>query len=196
MKVSRRVLIGSLFLLPALPLLAIGLPFVAIAWLIYLASPITGFTFTDAVDFLAPGLIIASVLLIAWRHAVRPYPMRWIKFASVACFALAVATPLAPLISYYLLSYRAEAILGHWPDGTAYDPKHICAYDALYQRLYHLTHYVQAFAGWGLYTWGALMLHLRRSLTRKQLLWHIVVFIAAWMIFIYEPGGRFVWWLD
>jgi hypothetical protein len=53
-----------------------------------------------------------------------------------------------------------------------------------------------AFVGWGLLTWGALVWHLRKSISGKRMLWLIGIFLLGWVVFLYEPGNRYEWWLD
>ncbi len=174
----------------------LSVPLLCVVWYGFLIAPFTNFTFTDAPDFIFAGLINVSITLVVWRHVKKPYPERWIKFASASAFVFAILAPLIPLIALYALSFRAEALIGHWPHVMINDPKWIGKDDAIWGLLLHVNCKAEAFAGWGLFTWAALMLHLRRSLTTKQLIWHVVIFVAAWMIFLYEPGGRFWWWMD
>ncbi len=170
--------------------------FLPLTWLDFLLSPFSDFTFTDAADFFFATLIVVTLGLVIFRHTKRPYPTWWVRFASASSFLLAVLTPLVPLAALYLLSWRAETVLGHWPRALIDDPKYICNGDALYHKLRNAAIYASAFAGWGLFTWAALLLHLWGRLSKKQLLWQMGVFLAAWVAFSCEPGERYWWWQD
>lgn len=170
--------------------------FLPVAWFDFLGAPFRDFTFTDPPDFFFAGLIVLTLAALAVRHCRRPYPASWVRFASAAAFVLAVLAPLIPLVVLYLLSYRAGALIGHWPRLLVDDPKYIGTDDPAYQSLSRAFVYASAFAGWGLFTWSALFLHLRRSLPATRLRWLTGVFLVAWIMFVCEPGGRYVWWLD
>jgi len=162
----------------------------------FLCAPFRDFTFTDPSDFLSAGLIVLTVTALAVQHRRWPYPISWVRFASAAAFVLAVLAPFVPLVVLYLLSHRAETLIGHWPRPLVDDPKYIGADDPAYRSLSRAFVYASAFAGWGLFTWGALLFHLRCSLTAARLRWLMGVFLAAWIVFLCEPGGRYIWWLD
>jgi len=170
------------------------IPLLIIAWLMLLLSPFIGFTFTDAIDSLFPGLIVVTLVELVRREWKRPYPNWWVRRATVALFVVTVLAPVIPLASYYLLSCRGMQVLGHWPRPMADDPKIICEGDPLYQRLYHIADYAEACGGWLLYTNFALAIHLRRNLSRKTWLWAIALFWIVWIIFAND--SRFSWWLD
>lgn len=172
------------------------LPALALHWLYFLASPFIFFTFTDPPDFLFAGLIVLTLTALAVRHRRRPYPPGWVKTASAAAVVLAVLAPLVPMVSLYLLAYRGQDLIGHWPRPMSDDPKHIGLDDPTYQTLRSAVIYGSCFAGWGLYTWGALLVHLRRNLTTRRMLWLIGIFLLAWLLFVADPGRRFEWWLD
>jgi hypothetical protein len=76
------------------------------------------------------------------------------------------------------------------------DPKYIGLHDSVYQGLRAAYVDASAFAGWGLLTWGALVWHLRKSISARRMLWLIGIFLLAWLAFLYEPGNRYGWWLD
>ena len=171
------------------------LPALAACWLIFLASPFF-FTFTDPPDFIFVSLIVLTLTALAVRHRRRPYPPGWVKTASAAAVILAVAAPLVPMVALYLLAYRGQDLIGHWPQPMSDDPKHMGLDDPTYQTLRSAVIYGSCFAGWGLYTWGALLVHLRKTLTTQRMLWLIGIFLLAWLLFVADPGRRFEWWLD
>jgi hypothetical protein len=171
-------------------------PFLAIPWLFFLATPFISFTFTDPPDFLFAGLIVLTLTALAVRHWRKPYSPGWVKTASAAALVLAVLAPLVPMVALYLLALRGQDLIGHWPRPMSDDPKHIGLTDPTYQTLRSAVIYASCFAGWGLATWGALMVHLRRNLTTRRMLWLIGIFLFAWLLFLADPGRRFEWWLD
>lgn len=171
------------------------LPALAFLWLFFLASPFF-FTFTDPLDFLFVGLIVLTLTALAVRHRRRPYPPGWVKTASAAAVVLAVVAPLVPMVALYLLAYRAQDLIGHWPQPMSDDPKHIGLDDPAYQAFRAAVIYGSCFAGWCLYTWGALLVHLRRNLTIRRMLWLVGIFLFAWLLFVADPGRRFIWWMD
>ena len=169
---------------------------IPIAWFEFLTTPFGAFTFTDPQDFVFALLIpITGVLLVA-RHRRKPYPQKWVKWGAATAFVLAVVTPLVPTVMFYMMSRHAAGVIGHWPICMADDPKHICQGDALYHRLSDVTEYAVAFAGWGLFTWGGLMRHLWGSLSPRLRRWQMGIFLIAWAAFVWEPNGRFFWWMD
>jgi hypothetical protein len=173
-----------------------ALPVLAAHWLLFLAFPFVSFTFTDPPDFIFAGLIVLTLTALAVRHRRKPYPSGWMKTASAAAVALAVVAPLVPMVALYLLAYRGQGLIGHWPQPMRDDPKHIGLDDPTYQMLRSAVIYASCFAGWGLATWGALLVHLRRNLTTRRMLWLTGIFLLAWLLFVADPGRRFEWWLD
>ncbi|MFL6201760.1 MAG: hypothetical protein ACJ76J_21515 [Thermoanaerobaculia bacterium] len=173
-----------------------ALPILAAHWLLFLAFPFVSFTFTDPPDFIFAGLIVFTLTALAVRHSRRPYPPGWVKTASAAAAVLAVAAPLVPMAALYLLALRGQDLIGHWPQPMHDDPKHIGLDDPTYQMFRAAVIYGSCFTGWGLATWGALLVHLRGSLTTRRMLWLIGIFLLAWLLFVADPGRRFEWWLD
>jgi hypothetical protein len=173
-----------------------ALPILAAHWLLFLAMPFISFTFTDPPDFIFAGLIVLTLTALAVRHGRRPYPPGWVKTASAAAMVLAVVAPLVPMVALYLLAYRGQNLIGHWPQPMTDDPKHIGLDDPTYQALQAAVVYSSCFAGWGIATWGALLVHLRRNLTIQRMLWMVGLFLLAWLVFVADPGRRFEWWLD
>jgi len=167
-----------------------------LVWSDFLLAPFRGFTFTDPPDFIFAGLIVVTLAALAVRHRKQPYPAWWVKVASLAAFVLAVVTPLVPLAVLYLLSGRGYELLGHWPREMSDDPKYIGLHDSVYQGLRDAYVDASAFAGWGLLTWGALVWHLRKSISARRMFWLIGIFLLAWLVFLDEPGHRYSWWLD
>lgn|GEM_PF-4199799 len=159
-------------------------------WIWFLLAPVISFTFTDPQDFIAVSLIALTLLAgVEMRH-MEVYS---VKRATAAAFVLSIATPLIPMIFLYLLSSRGAELIGHWPVERI---KHIGADDPVFQRLRIAVVYASAFAGWGLVTWGALMVHLSRCLSGRKLLRLATAFVLAWWAFLLEPTGRFFWWLS
>ena len=165
-------------------------------WVFMLLTPFSGFTFTDPADFIFATLIPLTWLGIAWLHFRRPNSEVWVWYATRIAYAFAVLGPLVPLTVLYLASWRASVVLGHWPRHMMDDPKHICHQDTLYQTLLTNFPYATAFGGWRIYSFGALLLHLRRQIPPARLGWMVAAFLLAWMLLVGEPGGRFEWWLD
>ena len=176
--------------------LLVTLPFFSFVQFGVLTAPFTGFTFTDAVDFAPVGIIVLVWSGLAVRHAVRPHPEAWIRFARRAAYVLAVLPPMVYLAALYGLAWCAFRATGHFPQPMINDPKLLARDDAAYQQMYHVVNYTEAFAGAGVWAWGALLLHLRRRLTLKDWALLVGLFVAAWLVFIVEPGRRFEWWLD
>ncbi|HYU35874.1 MAG TPA: hypothetical protein VEW48_27265 [Thermoanaerobaculia bacterium] len=167
-----------------------------IVWAYFLASPFVDFTFTDLPDFVFAGLIVFTLAALLVRHRTTPYPADWITAASIAALVLALVSPFVPMAALHLLSRRGQELLGHWPRPMRDDPKYIGLDDPTYQRLSIVVIYAFCFTGWCLYTWGGLMLHLRKSLTTRKVLWLVALFVLTWLVFSYDPGKRFEWWLD
>ena len=134
-----------------------ALPILAAHWLLFLAFPFISFTFTDPPDFLFAGLIVLTLTALAVRHRRRPYPPGWVKTASAAAVVLAVVAPLVPMVALYLLAFRGQDLIGHWPQPMSDDPKHIGLDDPIYQTFQAAVVYSSCFAGWGIATWGALL---------------------------------------
>ena len=150
-----------------------------------LTSPFTSFTFTDAIDFAPVGIIVLVWSVLAVRHAIRPHPEAWIRFARSAAYFLAVLPPMVYLTALYIASYFAYRAIGHFPQALIDDAANIASHDdAAYQQMYHVVNYTKTFVGVGVWAWAALLLHLRRRLTLKD--WGLLVglFVLAWVVFI------------
>ena len=161
-----------------------------------MTAPFMGFTFTDAIDF-GPAAVIAIALVgLAARHALRPHPEAWLRFARRAAYVLTVLPPAIYLGTLYLLAWYGSRAIGHFPQPMIDDPKNIAGHNAPYQTMYHVVDYTEAFVGALVWVWAALLLHLRRRLTGVQWAILVAVFLLSWTVFMIEPGRRFEWWLD
>ncbi len=158
--------------------------------------PFFGFDFTSAMDFVPGGLIVTSLIGLAVRHAKRPYPEAWLRFARGSAYVLTVLPPVLLLAGLYLLSWYGFRATNHWPQPMMNDPKLLAPNDAAYQKIFVVMEYVEAFATAFVWVWAALLLHLRRYLTRQTGVALFCLFLTAWLLFAIEPGRRFEWWID
>jgi hypothetical protein len=108
-------------------------------------------------------------------------------------FALA---PLLMVLSLYLASWRAEAIIGHWPVPSVDDPKYIAEGDWLYKNL--RLSVIWLFGG---VCSAVCMLPLFTiALWRAYPRWYSIMLIAVYLIGIYvlriDAGARLTWYMD
>lgn len=179
--------LAALFVLVPLSLLLL--------WL-FLLNPFAAFTFTDAIDFVPGGMIVGTLAALALRHWRRPYPPAWARLAIILLFSFAVLTPLFLYVPLHQMAEQAALLIGHWPQVMVNDPKLMGENDAVYQNLRNRCGYAFAFVGWGLWTQIALFLHLRHSLSSRQTRAFFIFSALAWLLFFFEPGHLFAWWMD
>ncbi|MES2464825.1 MAG: hypothetical protein V4671_30035 [Armatimonadota bacterium] len=174
--------------------LVFTVPLLGFVWLEMLAMPFIGFTFTDPADFVFITLIPLTLLGIAWQHLRRTVSAGWLRFAERAAFAFAILGPLVPLAALYLAAWSASSVIGHWPRYMIDDPKNISGQS--YDLYISGVSYAMAFGGWSMIAFGALLLHLRNRIPSSRLVWMSSLSLIAWVLFVGEPGGRYLWWLD
>lgn len=174
--------------------LVVSLPWVCFVLLWIFIAPFTGFTFTDAVDFGPVVVLVASFAALALRHWCKPHSLRWIATARISAFLFAALPPFLCYGALYMLALRAQVAIGHWPCLMIDDPKYIAVHNVAYQQMRHVVAYAEAFAGTFVWIWVALVVHLRRRLTRMQWVALILLFYASWLLYV--SSDLFAWWLD
>lgn len=184
--------VAAVIFISTLLFLLVTLPFFSFVQFGVLTAPFTGFTFTDTLDFAPVGIIVFALSSLA----VRPYPEVWIRFARRTAYVMAVLPPMIYLAALYGAAWCAAQVLGHFPQPMIDDPGNIVPHAASFQMMRHVVAYTEAFAGAGVWSWAALILHLRRRLTVKDWALLVGLFVTAWLIFMGEPGRLFEWWLD
>jgi len=158
-----------------------------------LMQPWTGFTFTDAIDFAAPVLIVVTLAAIpVWHFRTRDAPKS--RLVKVLFCAVATAAPLPFLVALNAQWSRATLVLGHVPRSMIDDLKIICRDDLLYQHSCSVTNYAQAFSGWLFYTSLGLLVHLWRGLGAWEKAGYTALLVVVW--FLFSGNDVFNWWLD
>lgn len=110
----------------------------------------------------------------------------------------------APLIfigSLYALSWREEAIIGHWPRLLGDDPKHVAMDDWLSYVLYESVFVFMLVSVLGVVlltplTWWAVV---RNHRSKRRLLWTVLLvaaFIAGLLLHRADPERRWTWYMD
>ena len=124
-------------------------------------------------------------------------PMSRVEFGVMALLQHRLAlAPLLALAMVYLLSWRIQALIGHWPRVWLDDPKYVAPGDRLNDLLYT--------AVMPLLLWSFVALPMLPLLTwllwRKYPRWWplllLIVFLIGLFVLRFEPGARFTWYMD
>ncbi len=105
-------------------------------------------------------------------------------------------SPLLLFVALWSMAWRAQVLIGHWPQVMADDPKWIGENDGLYQRLYDLTDLAFGITGWSMMIWAALYLGFHQRYTpgqRRAIAW---IYIGAWILALWGTGCGIAWYLD
>lgn len=109
---------------------------------------------------------------------------------------LITLTPVLLFVALRSVAWRAQVLIGHWPQVMADDPKWIGESDMPYQRLYDLTHLAFGLAGWSPMVWIAFFVTLYGSYTRTQRKAIVWTYTAAWMLALLGDGNGIAWYMD
>jgi hypothetical protein len=104
-----------------------------------------------------------------------------------------------PVLLFYLnaMAFRAQQLIGHWPQPMSNDPKWIGEDDVLYQRLYDIIEFnLMPAVAWSLIAWLVLSCILFHSYSPKQRWFMMCLYLSMWSLLIFEPGGCLEWYLD
>lgn len=152
------------------------------------------FTFTDLEDFMPLFTLIIGIIL-AFR--LNASPQKPASAALIASMLLLSLWPILPNSSLFFMARELQSVHGAWPQVMADDPKlWLGAVSPHYDALFHLTGYLEAFAG----AWMVLFLTLFFALKPRFLPVWRRVFIGlcgfSLLVFLFDPGALFAWWLD
>ncbi|MEO5952487.1 MAG: hypothetical protein ABIQ44_08500 [Chloroflexia bacterium] len=125
----------------------------------------------------------------------QPKHKQWsISLALVLNQVLAVA-PLMIVVMLFATSWRAQAVLGYWPEPMNPDPKSIQS-DLLYTMLLYSVYVIWFLAQISIVAFPALLLLFRRRYHPFQIVVLMAIFIGGWLLFRADPGLRFYWFVD
>jgi hypothetical protein len=106
-------------------------------------------------------------------------------------------SPLIALGTLYALSWRVEALIGHWPrngvDDDSYLIGHPDSLSALMDRVFDLALLMACF-GYPLVLALMVVLSYKRASLWPFILW--LIYIAGWSLIILDVGGRWAWYMD
>lgn len=124
-------------------------------------------------------------------------PMSRVEFGVMALLQHSLAlAPVLTLTTVYLLSWRIQAVIGHWPRVWLDDPKFAAPGDWLTDLLYSA---VIPWLMWSIVAVPVLPL-LTWLLWRKYPRWWslllLVVFLIGLFLLRFDPGRRVTWYND
>jgi hypothetical protein len=130
---------------------------------------------------------------------------RWSSLSPVGfgvLVGLALFFALVPLLwvgALYAASWRAAALIGHWPVAWADDPWYGMPDDGLYPFLYLSVpvFYVVSITAWvAVPSFTVLIALVRPKFPKLWLAFLGLAFVAGWFLGMSDPGDRMRWWLD
>lgn len=169
-------------------------PFSLLYALFWVFSIFEGFTFTDWFDF-APAVTLAvGTLTASWLGRYRD---KQASPALVALLLLLAFWPLAPVVGLYFLAREVVAVQGQWPRVMIDDPKNLLGHtSALYDTLFSLVPYLEAFAGVWLVVFLVLMWRCKPRFSPQ--VWGLgwVVMGLSYVVYAVDWWGLYAWWWD
>lgn len=169
--------------------------FALLWWLSWVFAIFFGFTFTDLPDY-GPFLTLFVGLWGAFVLAVSP-PKR-ASPALVALMSLLALWPVVPHMGLFFLARELQRFNnGAWPQVMVDDPKNRLGHvSPQYDALFHAVNYLEAFAGAWLVLFFTLFLALRSRFSRACQYLFIALVVDSMLVFIFDPGNLYAWWLD
>jgi hypothetical protein len=153
-----------------------------------------GFTFTDIEDYTPLlSLIIGIILIILICRRRREKASAGL---TISMYLLSL-WPVLPNISLFFMARQLQSISGAWPQVMVDDPKNWLGHvTPLYDALFHLTNYLQAFSGAWMILFFALYFGAKSRLNPLHRKIILVLMIFMLVISVMDPGNLGAWWLD
>ena len=143
------------------------------------------------------GIIWLAICAIRRRPVYfPPMPKHWSKGIASAALLLPLLSGLLPLAGLYLLSWRAQHNLGHWPMYLLDDPQNFDFDDPWYDLCNCVSYFAWGLGGACTVLWIAIVLRFIKRAPIALLMVTPCLFLLSWLIFVHEPGQRFDWMLD
>lgn len=144
---------------------------------------------------LVASAVAAPVLFAAWTAGRRrAFGGGALVALRGACASLA-PLPLLLLASVYGMSLRVQAFTGGMP--RLYDAVPVAAcQDTVYQACGFVAPLLFAALLFSPPVFAALLLLLQSSVSGRSVRTVVLVFLAGWLLALFEPGRRIEWWLD
>lgn len=152
-----------------------------------------GFTFTDIEDYtpllsLVIGIILT--LLICRRREKASAGL------TLSLYLLSL-WPVLPSVSLFFMARQLQHVFGAWPQIIVDDPKSWYGHvTPLYDALFHLTHYLEAFSGAWMILFFALYFGAKSRLDPLQRKIIMGLMIVMLIVYVMDPGHLGAWWLD
>lgn len=169
--------------------------FAPVYWLMWVFSILGGFDFTDWQDF-APLLTLVVGIIGALMIAGSPHNKA--SPALVGLMSLLSLWPVVPQMGLFWLAHEFQRVHhGAWPQVMIDDPKNQLGHtSAHYDALFHAVNYLHAFAGAYLLLFFTLFGFLRSRFSRRCQWLFIAICVDCVLIFCFDPGNLYAWWLD
>lgn len=154
-----------------------------------------GFTFTDIEDFIPVLSLICGLVAVA----IMCRRNRLAKAASPVLLALLYILSLwslLPNVALLFLAREHQAQRGNWPIVLINDPKNAYGLSPLYDGLFHLVAYFEAFSGAWMVIFGALFATVYPRLSMWQRRFTIGLNCFAFLLVVIDPGNLYAWWWD
>lgn len=125
----------------------------------------------------------------------RSFSKAGLVVAGIIHHSLALA-PFLVLVVVYLLSWRVQAIIGHWPRVWIDDPKFAAPGDGLSDFLYGSVVLLLLWGSAALILLPVSSFLLRRQYPRWYLVFLLSLFVVGLVILRLDPGQRLTWYAD
>ena len=152
------------------------------------------FDFTDWQDFLPLASLVIGIGGACWLyHSTRKRATPGL----IALMSLLSLWPLLPNLGLFFLAREVQHLGGTWPQVMVDDPKNW--YDdasPLYQHLFHIVAYLEAFSGAWMIVFVAVFFAAKPKFTVGWRRFFTAFTIISVLIFLFDPGNLYAWWLD
>ncbi len=152
------------------------------------------FDFADWQDFLPLASLVIGIGGACWLYRS---PQKRATPGLIALMSLLSLWPLLPNLGLLLLALELQKTSGAWPQVMADDPKNWIGHATpLYDALFHLVAYLEAFSGAWMIIFVAIFFAAKPKFTVAQQRAFIGLNVISALIFLFDPGNLYAWWLD
>ena len=152
------------------------------------------FDFTDWQDFLPMVSLIVGIGGACWLfHS----PQKKATPALIVLMSLMSLWPLLPNLGLFFLARELQSISGHWPQVMSDDPKNWFGHATpLYDSLFRVVDYLDAFSGAWMIIFVAIFFAAKPKFSVSWRRVFIGLTIVSVLVFLFDSGNLYEWWLD
>ena len=104
--------------------------------------------------------------------------------------------PLLPHLGLFFLARELQHFSGHWPQVMVDDPDWDGRASPLYNALSHLVNYLEAFSGAWMIVFWTIFFAAKPKFTTTQRRFFVGLTVISLVVFLFDPGNLYAWWLD